>query len=158
MQRYVVLMDIVFDSAGSKTKMAGMLGVKPSCLSIRKVNEGVLCRIESDCGDNRPIIDHVKSILDKFSSKRPVQSNEATKRVSFSIGVMHDTYACSVVIPDQCLKMINDRFSNVDIELACYPTEFSSEDMDPDRAGRNWGSVRSIGGGVKVAQANRNMR
>ena len=129
MQKFLVLFDVTVEGGNStKARIAKLLGIKLSQLSIEfKSPEKAIYRVEADCERSKPIIDHVKSILDKCDPKYIMEPNNAIKSILFDIGVMHDTYSCSIVISNKCLKMIYDMFPDADIRIACYPTQFSTD-------------------------------
>jgi hypothetical protein len=123
MKEYDVSLDILADeSTISRSQLAKLLGVKTQHFNRRKIEQGALWKIGSDCAKNQPLNDQVMSILSKIKGREPIKTSETIKGVTLNIGVFYDTVTCTVNLGGKFLARLVSCFPDITIEVTCYPS------------------------------------
>ena len=100
-------------------------GVKANLFTAKKVRNGILWRAESTIGAKVSLVRHIQSMLKAIPMRSSRNSIRSARQPYFNVGVMYDSYTCTVDLPHKCLDLMSQH--GVGIQVSCYPTEFGKK-------------------------------
>lgn len=122
MKKYMVMLDIETKSA-DPDRFQEVYGVKANLFKTRKIRRGYLWRSESRLDAKAPLSEHIKSVLKRIPLQQQAKRGQSLRgRPYFNVGLMYDSYTCTVDLPTGCLDLMSQH--GVGIQVSCYPTEF----------------------------------
>jgi hypothetical protein len=123
MKEYDVSLEIlVNESIISRSQLAQVLGIESQHFNHKKIEQGALWKIESDCAKHQPLNEQVLSILSKIKSRDPIKTSKTIKGTTLNIGVFYDTVTCTVILGGEYLSRLVSSFPDITIEVTCYPS------------------------------------
>src|SRR5213594_988736 len=124
MREYIVLLDIETPPMSAE-KFSQTFGVQASKFEMKELRNGMLWRAESPLGKKATLLEHVISLLRKYPirDRNHQKTNKATHKAYLNVGVLYDTYTCTVEVPFQCINVL--KHHGVGMHLCCYPTLFT---------------------------------
>ena len=130
MKEYIVSLNILTSSSATSEQLSEFLGIPDSMPIHRKIDRGLLWRIESDLEKQTPLNEHVNILISRLPSTISMCPNDFIQEIYLSIGVFHDSVTCTVSFPNECLKFVLSKCPKMAIEIACYPCEEESNNDD----------------------------
>jgi hypothetical protein len=137
MREYIVLLDIETPPMSAEN-FSQTFGVPASKFEKKELQKGMLWRAESPLGKRATLLEHIISLFRKYPvrDRNHQKRNKATHKAYLNIGVLYDTYTCTVEVPSQCISVLKQH--GVGMQFCCYPTEFTQ------KQGRSKRSVRRV--------------
>lgn len=124
MKEYLVMLDVETPPMDYQ-QFQRAFGVKPNLFTAKKVRNGILWRAESTIGARVPLVRHIQSMLKAIPMRSSKHPTRLTRQAFFNVGVMYDSYTCTVDLPYKCLDLMSRH--GVGIQVSCYPTEFGKK-------------------------------
>jgi hypothetical protein len=125
MKEFMVSLDVE-TSPLSARQFTDCFGVKAKHFKMKKTQGKLLWRMKSTLGAKTALKNHIKSIFKKAPLMNSPGPGKRTQYVPFlSVGVMYDSYTCTVDLPPESIKLMNRH--GVGIQVCCYPTDFEGK-------------------------------
>lgn len=122
MREYIVSIDIITALTASSYRISQLLGVSKSMLNYKIVNNEIIWKLPSELDNNTELIDHIEHILSFVYFD--LNSKVDFRSIYLNIGVLYDTFTCTVELTSEYLSLIKSKIPEIGIEITCYPYIF----------------------------------
>jgi hypothetical protein len=110
----------------SARQFTDCFGVEAKHFKVKKTQGKLLWRMESTLGAKAALKSHIKSIFKRIPFMNLPGSVKRSRKAPFlNVGVMYDSYTCTVDLPTESIKLMTRH--GVGIQLCCYPTDFEGK-------------------------------
>ncbi len=125
MKQFIVSLNLVTSNSIKKKQIVNIFERDNYNLTDRELRSGKgrLWRIESTLDDSEPLFNHLDSIVSAISLKELLNCKSFVENIYFDIGVLSDTYTCTVDFPFKAIKCIADFYPGIELSVTYYPSE-----------------------------------
>lgn len=117
MKNFAVLLDLVTEP-GAGITFLGQAASLFTRLPPRKGASEVVWRLESGLADSESLERQVSALQKKVPFHKLADKTDI--RPYLNVGVFYDTLTCSVQLPPNVIRAVNE--ANITVEVTCYPS------------------------------------
>ncbi len=120
MHEYMVSLDLITASNVTSVQVATVVGVSEAKLNGRKTRQGMQWSLESGVSERGMLSEHLEALASMLSMSI---TSEIIEKIYLVIGVLYETFTCTVNFPHEPLALIASKCPGLQVEIACYPSE-----------------------------------